>query len=279
MSPDISVIIPTWNSAATLETAILSALNQTHVPLEVLVCDDGSSDDSADRVKVIKDPRVRWISGNRGGRPAIPRNRGIKESKGEWLAFLDSDDEWLPQKLEKQLAQAAELNCMAVSTNAVRLVPVRGAVGNLLNWEQERVSFDDLLKVNQVVCSSAIVHRSIIGIVAGFPEALELRALEDWACWLRVATQTDFAYVKDPLVIYRDDPSSSLRRGGPDFWTQRKLVFGDFLKWANKQKRADKSLGVYRTKVKQQRRNDQRQRWNDSKQGWREAWRARRGLS
>src|SRR5262249_7122187 len=101
--PSVSVIIPTWNRAATVMAAVESALAQTHAPLEVLVCDDGSSDDSAQRVGALPDPRVRWLPGPRGGRPAIPRNRGIAAARGEWLAFLDSDDEWLPDKLERQL--------------------------------------------------------------------------------------------------------------------------------------------------------------------------------
>ncbi|MFY9338906.1 MAG: glycosyltransferase family A protein [Methanosarcina flavescens] len=97
---EISVIIPTWNRAETLGKAISSALNQTLSPYEVLVCGvDGSPDQKV--VNSINDPRVRWIEGGKDGLASIPRNIGIKASKGEWLAFLDSDDEWLPEKLEK----------------------------------------------------------------------------------------------------------------------------------------------------------------------------------
>src|SRR5690606_38869541 len=103
----ISVIIPTWNRAETLGKAISSALNQTLSPYEVIVCGvDGSPDQKV--VNSIKDPRVRWIEGGKDGLASIPRNRGIKASKGEWLAFLDSDDEWLPEKLEKQFKRATE---------------------------------------------------------------------------------------------------------------------------------------------------------------------------
>ena len=92
--PSVSVIIPTWNRAHTLPRAIESVLSQSLPILEVLICDDGSTDGTAEAVMAMarQDPRIRWLPGERGGRPAIPRNRGIRESRGEWLAFLDSDD-------------------------------------------------------------------------------------------------------------------------------------------------------------------------------------------
>jgi teichuronic acid biosynthesis glycosyltransferase TuaG len=276
MSPTVSVIIPTWNAAATVKTAVLSALKQTHPPLEVLVCDDGSSDNTKEIVASIIDPRVRWLPGGRGGTPAIPRNRGIRASQGEWLAILDSDDEWLPEKLEKQLQLAQQLGCKAASTNSKRLLPEKGVAGNILEWQKERITFADLIMVNQVVCSSAIFHRSLLPFIIGFPEAFEIRSFADWATWLRISTRTDFAYVDEPLMIYWDDPSSSLRKHDPDVWSQRKIVFDNFLAWAAKQKRSDKSLRLPIAKLKQQRRVDLRQSPNDSKPEWRESWRERK---
>ncbi len=96
MRAEVSVIIPTWNAAATIKTAVLSALRQTYPPLEILVCEDGSTDNSKEIVESLNDARVRWLTGPHAGQPAIPRNRGIRKATGQWLAFLDSDDEWLP---------------------------------------------------------------------------------------------------------------------------------------------------------------------------------------
>lgn len=230
---DVSVIIPTWNRAATIEKAVRSALAQTLSPLEVLVCDDGSTDDTEQIIKSISDERVRWVPGPRGGRPAIPRNRGIRESRGEWLAFLDSDDEWLPEKLEKQLSLAEKTDCKAACCNAYRFVPGKGVDGVLLSWGAERVTFSDLLQVNQVICSSALIQRSLIGATIGFPEEPQLKASEDYALWLRVATQTDFAFVNEPLVIYTDDPINSVRKVETNVWRQRKNVTNDFLFWGH----------------------------------------------
>ena len=234
---DVSVIIPTWNRAEAIEKAVRSALEQTVPPLEVLVCDDGSTDNTYYIVGSINDPRVKWIDGVRGGRPAIPRNRGIRESKGEWFAFLDSDDEWFANKLEKQLTVAEELNCLAVCSNSLRLIPEKGSQGSLLLYDKDRICFDDLLEVNQVICSSSLVHRSIFDQVLGFPEDACLTAIEDYALWLRVVSQTDFAYVKEPLLVYRDDPGNSIRN--PDtstVWMQRKFVLSNFLDWSEKRK-------------------------------------------
>ena len=234
---NISVVIPTWNRADTIEKAVRSALDQVVLPFEILVCDDGSTDGTEQIIKSIGDARIKWIPGPHSGRPALPRNRGIRESKGEWLAFLDSDDAWLPDKLEKQLNLAKKLECRAVCSNAHRLVPEKGLQGELLSWKQERITFNDLLDVNLVICSSSLVHSSIFEQALGFPEDPCLTAIEDYSFWLRVVTQTDFAYVKKPLLIYRDAPNNSIRN--PDattVWKQRKFVLGNFLDWSEKRK-------------------------------------------
>src|SRR5512143_1318657 len=106
MSNAVSVIIPTWNRGDTILGAIRSALEQSHPVREVLVCDDGSTDGSEAIVHALSDFRVKWLPGAHGGMPAVPRNRGVEASESEWIAFLDSDDRWSPEKLECQIAIA-----------------------------------------------------------------------------------------------------------------------------------------------------------------------------
>ena len=227
----VSVIIPTWNRAALIEKAIRSALEQTAPVLEVLVCDDGSTDNTEDIVKNIGDDRVRWVNGARGGRPAIPRNRGLRECAGEWVAFLDSDDLWLPEKLEKQLDLAEKLGCLAVCSNGYHAIPGNGTVGRYLNWDSNRVTFEDLLGVNRVICSSAVLHRSLLHSIEGFPEDPGLKVGEDYSLWLRVATQTDFAFVPEPLIVYLDDAANSVRCDLADELMTRVAVCGNFIRW------------------------------------------------
>jgi teichuronic acid biosynthesis glycosyltransferase TuaG len=232
---DVSVVIPNWNRAGLLEKAVRSTLVQTLPPLEVLVCDDGSTDESQNVIESLGDDRVRWIEGARAGRPAVPRNGGIRASKGEWVAFLDNDDEWFPHKLEKQLLLAQQLGCDAVCSNAFRLVSWQKEVENYLAWKCERITFQDLLRLNLVICSSAVVRRSVFSTVLGFPESEQLKALEDYALWLRVLTQTDFAYVTEPLLVYRDDPANSIRSHDMNEWRQRRAVLTDFGWWSKQE--------------------------------------------
>jgi glycosyltransferase involved in cell wall biosynthesis len=230
----VSVIIPTWNRAATVVAAVESALAQTHAPLEVLVCDDGSTDDSAQRIRAMSDPRVRWLPGPRGGRPAFPRNRGIAAARGEWLAFLDSDDEWLPVKLERQLASVRIRGRLASCTNAWRVFPGVDLRERMLSSPDGGVGLTDLLGGNGVICSSAFIHRSLLRDIEGFPEATILKALEDYALWLRVACFSEFDHLSEPLVLYRDEPVASVRADGLDARTQRVEVMADFIAWCRR---------------------------------------------
>lgn len=230
--PHVSVIIPTWNRRELLSRAVHSALTQEGVSVEVLVCDDGSDDGSREMIAAWGDERVRLITGPRAGRPAIPRNRGIAAAQGEWLAFLDDDDEWLPGKLRRQLDNAVERGCLAVCSNALRHIPGKAPDLPYLPDMPEILTFTDLSRLNSVITSSTIVHRSLIPRVGGFPEQEKLRAVEDYALWLRVAAITTFAYLDIPLLIYRDAPTESIRNQGSSENLRQARVFCDWLLWA-----------------------------------------------
>lgn len=235
LTNQVSVVIPTYNRANTIEASIKSALNQTYPIREVLVCDDGSTDDTQTIVESIADERVKWLPGEHMGRPAIPRNRGVRAAIGEWLAFLDSDDEWDKNKVQLQLTYAEKYGTRAVCSNAYRFLPEQGIVGRYLECQKDILTFEDLSKGNYVICSSAMLHRSLLPIVHGFPEETELKALEDYALWLRTATQTGFAFVNQPLVTYLDTPNTSIRAHSQNDGVQRKYVFNNFLQWAQPQ--------------------------------------------
>lgn len=246
---EISVIIPTWNRAETLGKAISSALNQTLSPFEILVCGvDGSPDQKV--VNSINDPRVRWIEGGKDGLASIPRNRGIRASRGEWLAFLDSDDEWLPEKLEKQLKHATEIGCDASCTNAIRYIPSQEYTGEYVDdIFEDRISFPLLLKDNCIICSSVLVKKELVEKSNYFPEDRTLKVGEDYALWLRIATLTDFAFVSEPLLIYRDEPQNSIRAVCLPYWDLKANVLKSFISWAENEN-ADKSNRKYSVMAK-----------------------------
>jgi teichuronic acid biosynthesis glycosyltransferase TuaG len=229
----VSVIIPTWNRAATIGAAVKSVLEQTHDVLEVLVCDDGSTDNTKEIISAIGDERVKFIEGARAGRPAIPRNRGLAAAKGEWIAFLDSDDVWLEEKIARQLKLAAETKARAVCSNAWRVVPGNEERVRYFSSASDSVrSLGELVTANFVICSSAMVQKPVLNATGGFPEGAEFKAIEDYTLWLRVAAVTPFAYHAGPLVEYRDDPGNSVRAENTTEKEQRERIFRNAWEWA-----------------------------------------------
>ena len=228
----VSVIIPTYNRCAELMLAINSVLNQTYEVHEILVCDDGSTDNSQQCIFELNNDKVKWIDCGRNGMPSIPRNKGMKIAEGNWFAFLDSDDSWLPKKIETQLALAETMKTSAVSCNAFR-IDANGINHGPYQRDiiPERITTNHLLKTNLVICSSALIKRSVCEKAIGFPESKSMRAIEDYAFWLRISTMSDFAYSSECFVNYRDDASTSIRSDDDDTWRQRERIFIDFHEW------------------------------------------------
>jgi GT2 family glycosyltransferase len=188
----VSVVIPAYNAASWIAEAIESALDQSVPPREVIVVDDGSTDDTgrvADRFL----PRVRVLRKPNGG-PAAARNFGIAAASGTWIALLDADDRWLPQKLERQLALAGPDVALVhtLETGETRLeVP-------------ERLTFEDLWQSNWIANSSVLVRREIVLALGGFDEDPKLKSVEDYHFWLRLAaTGARIVLCREPLTIYR----------------------------------------------------------------------------
>jgi glycosyltransferase involved in cell wall biosynthesis len=231
---EISVIIPTYNREKTLALAIRSVLEQTYPVYEVLVCDDGSTDNSENIVLAFNDPKVKWITGPPSGRPAVPRNRGIKLSTGDWIAFLDSDDSWSAEKIEKQLELSIGKNCFAACSNAFRLVK---GLENQLYFKHVNpiITFDDLIFINKIICSSALIHSSVIKKVGFFREELNFSDCDDYSYWLKTATYTNWAYCHEGLVNYRDDPKNSLRSESRSEKEQKLTVLEDYLQYNKNQ--------------------------------------------
>lgn len=230
----ISVIIPNWNGAKTLEAVIRSCINQTLKPIEILVCDDGSTDESKKIVEQINNNLVKWIPLAHSGTPAVPRNKGINISTGEWIAFCDNDDEWLPTKLEKQISSATKLNCEASCTNATRRVDGINIDNKMITYKKEKISFCDILNSNSIVCSSSMVKKSILEKVGGFSETVEHGSYADFICWLRVLTKTDFAFINEPLVIYDDHPQTSIRANETSAEKLKTIALDNFTIWSKK---------------------------------------------
>jgi teichuronic acid biosynthesis glycosyltransferase TuaG len=205
----ISVVISTFERPDACERALLSALNQADRPLEVLVCDNGSCDDTEARFREWdrREGRVRYLRIARNtGTPAATRNLGVTQARGEWVAFLDDDDEWMPQKLTLQREVMRGLDPDVIASNALRSsggVYFPGAPAIL------EPSREQMLRANPIITSSALVRRSLVH----FPEQRWLGGVEDYAAWLSLADRgARFAILGEPLVRYEDTGSERLSR-------------------------------------------------------------------
>lgn len=209
--PLVSVVIPTYQRAALLEEALRSALAQTYERIEVLVEDDGSSDGTAAMVARLGDPRVRYAWAPNVGRPAPVRNRGIRRAQGELVAFLDSDDVWEREKLEREVeALVSDPELLAVSCNA-HYLPARDRPVLRLGADV-RPSFDELLRDNLVLNSGAVVRREVFERVGLLDEAPESRSVEDYDLWLRILRHRDrsIRVLAAPLFRYRSNASDAI---------------------------------------------------------------------
>ncbi len=231
---NISVIIPVYNEEKVIADCLSSLQKQT-VKTEIIVVDDGSTDKTESVVKSLNSPLVKWISRKHSGLPAVVRNRGIKKSNGNWLAFLDSDDSWNKDKLERQLELVNKLQLKASCTNAHIINPLGGKKNGLYFSEKEVkniIDFSELLTTNFVICSSLLVEKDLVEECGKFPEEPKLKAIEDYALWLRLSTKTRIAYLPKPLVNYFDDKKNGIRNVWQDVKLQKKVVFQNFLEWS-----------------------------------------------
>lgn len=211
-APQISVVIPAYNSADYINEAIDSALAQIGVEIEVIVVDDGSSDDTVERVKAYGD-RVKLVEQvNQGS--AVARNRGISESRADFVAFLDADDYWHPEKLAKQWALVshgarlvyARFSLWEEGTNgnfpaAKTHLETSQAQGRMSKPTRDGWLYVDLLLDCEVWTSTVVAHKELLNKVGGFDPSL--RKGQDYDLWLKLANEAEWHGVSECLALYR----------------------------------------------------------------------------
>ncbi|MBI4820673.1 MAG: glycosyltransferase [Deltaproteobacteria bacterium] len=199
-TPRVSVVLPTHNRVATLARSIDSVLSQSFADFELLVVDDASTDGTVELLRSYSDERLVGVDRPARGGGGAARNSGILRAKADWIAFQDSDDAWLPEKLARQveLAESVGKNVAFIYTGLVR----RGPAGEE-TLPQGRVFpegpvFERLVVRNFVSTQTALVRRSALERVHGFDETLP--RLQDWDLFLRLARHDEARAVKDTLV-------------------------------------------------------------------------------
>lgn len=193
--PKISVIIPTYNRKELLPRAIVSVFNQTFRDFEIIVVDDASSDGTMDVLRRFHDARLHYIrqKENRGHAAAV--NKGIKASKGEFIAQLDDDDEYLPEKLQRQLEvlEASGPDIGLVYTGVL----IVDQDGKTIGQKRPSESYWDGLWHRDFIGSTALVRKECFEKVGDYDENLHF--YEDKDMWLRISDRYSFAFVKAPL--------------------------------------------------------------------------------
>ncbi|MGA2985432.1 MAG: glycosyltransferase [Terriglobia bacterium] len=213
-NPIVSVVIPTYNRADIVARAIKSVACQTFAGWELLVVDDGSADDTEKVVASFGDQRIRYLRHERNRGQSSAQNTGIRSSRGAYVAFLDSDDEWMPEKLAKVVACFEEsAQDVGLVYSGKKLVTEGGQTLKLRSPTLQGDVYKNLLEWDFIgSCSRVVVRRSILEQVGGFDE--QLVNCQDWDLWIRVSKVSRVAAVPDCLVIRyfgTDQVTGSLR--------------------------------------------------------------------
>ncbi|MBQ0037977.1 MAG: glycosyltransferase family 2 protein [Clostridiales bacterium] len=205
--PTVSVIMPAYNAARYIETAITSVLRQTYTDWELIVVDDCATDGTADIIHRLaaQDTRIVFLRNavNRG--VSYTRNYAISQARGQWIAFLDSDDLWREDKLEKQLALTQKHPDGVLFFTASGFITFDDQPLRYVMPAPEQVTYRDLLRRNLLSCSSVLVKREVMAQVKMARDDMH----EDYSAWLTILRQYPCAYgVNEPLLIYRFSPGS-----------------------------------------------------------------------
>lgn len=228
---NVDVIIPNYNETTLLSRAIDSVLIQKVSVNRIIIVDDGSDEQTlkylnanfsgTDKIQIVYSPRQ--------NHPGVMREIGIKHSNSEWIAFLDADDFWEPDKLSKQLSFALKNNYHMVCSNAHRFQNfVRVGVFYQLANKPE-VNTRSLLRENVIINSSVLIRRDCFRKIDGYPTDYYLRGVEDYSAWLRLSVHYRIGFLNEALVNYEDQLNSFGKQQNPIL---RNIAIFDFIFWS-----------------------------------------------
>lgn len=198
--PLVSIITPCYNSEVFIHKTIESVLEQSYDNWEMLITDDGSTDNSVELITNLsqQDDRIKLFKIMNSG-AAVARNNSIKHAKGVFIAFLDIDDLWLPKKLELQIKFMLEHNYLLTYTSYQRMSE-NGVLLNKIIEAKEKLSYNNMLTSNKIGCLTAVYNQEVLGKVY-MPL---IRKRQDYALWLKILKKIDFAYgLNEVLSLYR----------------------------------------------------------------------------
>ena len=198
--PKVSVIIPTHNRVSLLERAIQSILSQTFYDFELIIINDASTDSTQEMIKEIDHPRIHLINHSKNRGASAARNAGITASKGKYIAFLDDDDEWLPEKLAKQVQIFENLSDKTgLIYSGFHFISQRtGAILKTVSPQQKGDLYKTLLRRNLISTVTSLIKKDCFRIAGTFDQSLP--SCQDWDLWIRISKHFHLDFVPDPLA-------------------------------------------------------------------------------
>lgn len=209
MSDLVSVIMPSWNCGRFIAESIHSVQAQTYQDWEIIIVDDCSTDDTESIVKSCNDPRVRYLKNEINSGAAVSRNRALREAKGRWIAFLDSDDLWEPQKMEKQV-RFMEENGYKFSYTKYAEMDADGNDTGMVVSGPKKITKAGMFAFCWPGCLTVMYDAEAVGLV----QIEDIKKNNDYAMWLKVCTKADCYLLPEELAKYRRGRSGSVSSHG-----------------------------------------------------------------
>ncbi len=194
----VSVIMPSWNTGRFIAESIQSVINQTYTNWELIIVDDSSTDNTDEIIAGFKDKRIKYLKNKKNSGAAITRNRAIREAKGEWIAFLDSDDLWTPEKLEKQL-DFMNSNGYAFSYHDYEKIDEESKPLNIYVTGPDIVTKSKMYDYGYPGCLTFMYSAKIFGLI----QIKDIKKNNDYAILLKLCKKADCYLLKENLAQYR----------------------------------------------------------------------------
>lgn len=194
----VSIIMPSYNTASFIEETIQSVLNQTYTNWELIIVDDCSTDNTDEVLENIKDSRIRYFKNDKNSGAAVSRNKALREARGQWIAYLDSDDLWLPEKLEKQI-HFMETNGYAFSYTNYEEIDVNGNKTGVSITGPKKITKTGMFNYCWPGCLTVMFDANKIGLI----QIEDIKKNNDYAMWLKVCRKADCFLLDETLGQYR----------------------------------------------------------------------------
>ncbi len=206
MSDLVSIIMPSYNTGRFITQSIESVLSQSYSNWELIIVDDCSHDDTDEIVKTFQsDQRIKYLKNEKNSGAAVSRNRALREAKGKWVAFLDSDDLWRPEKLEKQVS-FMERNGYSFSYTSYSEIDESGKPNGTMVTGPQKITKTGMYNYCWPGCLTVMYDRDAIGLI----QIADIKKNNDYAMWLKVCKKAVCYHLDEDLALYRKGRAGSV---------------------------------------------------------------------